>query len=388
MNARGQWPRRARIYDGGMSEGEEGRTSGIRGVKSAARTVALLELLAARGDRPARLDELAAELGVPRSSMYQLLQTLVECRWVRTDVTGSLYGIGIRALLTGTSYLDTDRRVRVIRPYLDEASDALGETIHLARFDGPDVVYLATRESHEYVRTISRVGRRVPAHAGALGKALLAERPDAELPLPAEPFTALTEHTHTDRAVAAGRPGAGARARLLDRTRGDGAGDRGLRLRLALRQSRRSTPSAARFRWPGSPWTTRPASCPSCGRSRRRSRPSWRPPQAPPTGVDRVARRRAGCVDHLAVITSPDPVARRAAAAPGQRRCCVPAPGTAATPPATPPWPGRSDRARRADGPGRGGCRLPLRCWRGRGTGRARGGSGRRPGVVAVWCAM
>jgi DNA-binding IclR family transcriptional regulator len=190
----------SRIYDGGMSEGEEGRTRGIRGVKSAARTVALLELLAARGDRPARLDELAAELGVPRSSMYQLLQTLVECRWVRTDVTGALYGIGIRALLTGTSYLDTDRRVRVIRPYLDEASDALGETIHLARFDRPDVVYLATRESHEYVRTISRVGRRVPAHAGALGKALLAERLDTGLPLPAEPFAALTDHTHTDRA--------------------------------------------------------------------------------------------------------------------------------------------------------------------------------------------
>jgi DNA-binding IclR family transcriptional regulator len=189
-----------RTYDEAMSEGDEGQRRGIRGVKSAARTVALLELLAARGDRPARLDELAAELGVPRSSMYQLLRTLVECRWVRTDVTGSLYGIGIRALLTGTSYLDTDRRVRVIRPYLDEASDALGETIHLARFDSPNVVYLATRESHEYVRTINRVGRRVPAHAGALGKALLAERSDAELPLPAEPFTTLTDNTHTDRA--------------------------------------------------------------------------------------------------------------------------------------------------------------------------------------------
>ncbi|MFD7705934.1 IclR family transcriptional regulator [Streptomyces sp. NPDC059785] len=173
--------------------------TGVRGVKSAARTVALLELLAARGERPSRLDELAEDLGVPRSSMYQLLQTLVECGWVRTDVTGSYYGIGIRALLTGTGYLDGDRRIRAVRPYLDEASDALGETIHLARLDGPDVVYLATRESHEYLRTISRVGRRVPAHAGALGKALLAERPDAELPLPDGPLTGLTENTHTDR---------------------------------------------------------------------------------------------------------------------------------------------------------------------------------------------
>ncbi|WP_216588170.1 IclR family transcriptional regulator [Streptomyces brasiliscabiei] len=177
----------------------EGR--GVRGVKSASRTVALLELLAARGERPSRLDELAEDLGVPRSSMYQLLQTLVDCGWVRTDATGSLYGIGIRALLTGTGYLDGDRHIRAVRPFLDEASDVLGETIHMARLDGPDVVYLATRESHEYLRTISRVGRRVPAHAGALGKALLAERPDDELPLPDGPLTALTGNTHTDRAA-------------------------------------------------------------------------------------------------------------------------------------------------------------------------------------------
>lgn len=186
----------ARIYDGGMPE-----NSGVRGVKSASRTVALLELLAARGDRPARLDELAAELGVPRSSMYQLLRTLVDCGWVRTDTTGSLYGIGIRALHTGTSYLDSDPHVRAARPCLDEASDALGETIHLARLDGPNVVYLATRESHEYLRTLSRVGRRVPAHAGALGKALLAERPDDRLPLPEGPLTPCTENTHTEHAT-------------------------------------------------------------------------------------------------------------------------------------------------------------------------------------------
>lgn len=171
---------------------------GVREVKSAARTVELLELLAARGDRPARLQELAAELGVPRSSMYALLQTLIGRGWVRTDITGSLYGIGIHALLTGTSYLDSDPRVRAVRPYLDEASDALGETIHLGRLDGRDVAYLATRESHEYLRTISRVGRRLPAHAGALGKALLAERGDEELP--EGPYEAMTPDTRTDRA--------------------------------------------------------------------------------------------------------------------------------------------------------------------------------------------
>ena len=113
-------------------------TGGVRVVKSAARTEELLEVLAARGDRPARLQELADELGVPRSSMYALLQTLISRGWVRTDVTGSLYGIGIHALLTGTGYLDSDPRVRLVRPYLDEASQALGMTAIWRRVQKPD----------------------------------------------------------------------------------------------------------------------------------------------------------------------------------------------------------------------------------------------------------
>lgn len=231
-----------------MSETGDATPGGVREVKSAARTVELLEVLAARGDRPARLQELADELGVPRSSMYALLQTLISRGWVRTDVTGSLYGIGIHALLTGTSYLDSDPRVRAVRPYLDEASEALGETIHLGRLDGHDVAYLATRESHEYLRTISRVGRRLPAHVGALGKALLAERPDADLP--EGPYEAFTPNTHTGR-----RP-------WRPTSPGPGSADTPSTARRAwpassvsasrcATTSRRWTRSAARCRWPG-----------------------------------------------------------------------------------------------------------------------------------------
>jgi DNA-binding IclR family transcriptional regulator len=51
-------------------------------------------------------------------------------------------------------------------------------------------------------RTLSRIGRRLPAHVGALGKALLAERPDDDLP--PGPYTPATPRTHTDRDALAG----------------------------------------------------------------------------------------------------------------------------------------------------------------------------------------
>ncbi|MCT7657972.1 IclR family transcriptional regulator [Mycobacterium deserti] len=172
-----------------------------RQVKSAVRTVELLEYLASRQDRPARIRDIATALDMPRSSLHALLRTLVTQGWVRSDASGTLYGIGIRALLVGTGYLDGDPYLPMITPFLDDLRKQLDETFHVARIDGTDVVYLATRESRQYQRTASRVGRRLPAYATALGKALLAERFDHERDehLPAT-LSRITDHTITDRA--------------------------------------------------------------------------------------------------------------------------------------------------------------------------------------------
>jgi DNA-binding IclR family transcriptional regulator len=174
----------------------------VRKVKSAVRTVELLEYLAARRDEPAKLREISEALDMPRSSAHALLRTLVAQGWVRTDQTGARYGIGIRALLVGTSYLDTDPYLPLITPFLEELRAELDETFHLGRLDGTDIVYLATRESQQYTRTANRVGRRLPAYATALGKALLAERfgTDRDEHVPAA-LRALTPHTLTDRAA-------------------------------------------------------------------------------------------------------------------------------------------------------------------------------------------
>jgi DNA-binding IclR family transcriptional regulator len=148
---------------------------GIREVKSAARTVQLLELLAGRRHQPARLRDLSDAMAAPRSSVYALLKTLVEHGWVRTDRTGTFYSIGIQALLAGTTYLDVDPVLRIVQPQITDLSSRLDETIHYGRLAGTDIVYLATHESTQYVRPFSRVGRRLPAFSTGMGKALLAE---------------------------------------------------------------------------------------------------------------------------------------------------------------------------------------------------------------------
>ncbi len=100
----------------------ERNAGGIREVKSAARTVELLELLAAHRHRPMKLRELSQQLGAPRSSVYALIRTLVDRGWVRTDPTGTLYSIGIQAMLAGTTYLDVDPILRLVQPQISNLS--------------------------------------------------------------------------------------------------------------------------------------------------------------------------------------------------------------------------------------------------------------------------
>lgn len=162
-------------------------------VKSAVRTLEVLEFLASRAGVPARLVDVAEELGAPRSSTHALLRTLTASGWVRTDPTGTMYALGLRCLLVGTSILDTDPYVRAARPVLADLREELHETVHLARMDGDRVVYLATYESGRDTRRLARVGRWLPATSTSLGKALLAQRRE----VPPGPYQALTEHTIT-----------------------------------------------------------------------------------------------------------------------------------------------------------------------------------------------
>jgi len=174
-------------------------TAPAPGVKSADRTIELLELLS-RTSEPLTLSEIQRELSYPKSSLFVLLRTLVARGWVETDRRGTGYSIGVRALLVGTSYLDRDPVIRAATRVLEELRAEVNETVHLARLDGADVVYLASRESAHQLRLTSRVGRRLPAHATSLGKALLAQHPDEEVDaiLPAE-LAAITPQTLTER---------------------------------------------------------------------------------------------------------------------------------------------------------------------------------------------
>ncbi len=176
--------------------------SGRGPVKSAERTARIMEALAESADALS-LSQLQERTGYPRSSLYALLRTLTSLKWIETADGEQTYGVGPRALLAGTAYLDHDPALPFAVQQLESLRAATGYTAHYARLDAPHIIYLATRDVTEPKRLVSRVGRQLPAHATALGKSLLAERTPEEVNaiLPDELLTPLTEHTVATRSA-------------------------------------------------------------------------------------------------------------------------------------------------------------------------------------------
>lgn len=162
------------------AEQEAGRQAEPSLVKSAERTVRILEALAASPDKLS-LAELQARVRYPRSSLHALVRTLRDLKWIEADAAGSRFGVGPHALLSGTAYLDRDPVLPQAQKTLEELRAEVGHTVHYARRDADSVIYLASRESTVEVRRVYRVGRRLPAHITALGQALLAELTDDEV---------------------------------------------------------------------------------------------------------------------------------------------------------------------------------------------------------------
>lgn len=176
----------------------EVKVSPSTAVKSADRALAIVDHVANRGS--VRFNDLVAELGIPRSSIHGLLQTLVNRNWLEFDPETRRYSLGLQAWHVGRSYTGNGDLVAVARPVMDKLAEDLIETVQLARLDGIENVYIAISEANRPMRLASTVGARLYAHATGIGKALLSQLPpeEASRRIRAMTLPRFTECTVTD----------------------------------------------------------------------------------------------------------------------------------------------------------------------------------------------
>lgn len=136
--------------------------------------------------------------GLPQSTAHRLLGELVEWGALSRDGNGR-YQAGMRLWELGQN---AGRQLREIsRPYIQDLYSLTRETAQLAIRDGSDALYIDRVYSSKRVPRASRVGGRLPLHATAVRKVLLAyEEEWIREALLQHPLKAVSARTHVDPA--------------------------------------------------------------------------------------------------------------------------------------------------------------------------------------------
>lgn len=143
-------------------------------VKQAAYVLDLLEFFAAH-QRPASLAEIAKHFGWPRSSTFNLLGTLTARGFLyEPRAKAGYYPAPIWAALL--QRIESAQPIpKGIQSLLQTLVQDTGETAVLAAASGNHALFVETVESPSSVRYAAPVGKRVPLHVTATGRALLSQ---------------------------------------------------------------------------------------------------------------------------------------------------------------------------------------------------------------------
>ena len=144
------------------------------------RALAILDVLSAQGP-DLSLGEISEKLGLHKSTAHRLMMVLERHKLVDRNSANARYRLGLKLFELGTravSQLDLRERARSV---LERLVLETGETVHLSILDDTEVLYLDKVEPARSVRMSSTVGRRNPAYCTAMGKAILAHLPEAQV---------------------------------------------------------------------------------------------------------------------------------------------------------------------------------------------------------------
>jgi DNA-binding IclR family transcriptional regulator len=161
----------------------------------AAARVAQVLLAFQQGDGDLGVTEVSALTGLDKSVTHRIMDTLTGYGLLERAPASRRYRIGFRMQQLGQGYRPGRTAETIVIPLLKELADQTGGTGYVGSLDGGEVVYLAVVEGSGALRVRVVPGGRVPAHATAVGKVLLAYQPPevlARLPLPSETADTIT----------------------------------------------------------------------------------------------------------------------------------------------------------------------------------------------------
>ncbi len=165
--------------------------------QSVERSFRILELLCQNGAMG--VTELARAAGLHKTTVYRLLSTLVSLGYAEKHEDGEKYEVTLKLLRISAAPISRLDIRNAAASELCRLSDRTGETVHLVKRSGNDIVYIDKFEAQKNaVRMVSRVGLSLPMICTAVGKAILARCDDGEV---ARVWQACEKIRRTDKTI-------------------------------------------------------------------------------------------------------------------------------------------------------------------------------------------
>jgi|ThiBio_1000_plan_1041568.scaffolds.fasta_scaffold00184_48 DNA-binding IclR family transcriptional regulator len=145
-------------------------------VRQAANVLDLFEYFGSR-KRPATLAEISEDLGWPRSSTFNILDTLTQRGYLFIAEGRFGYYPTEKWLVESRGISEAMPVPDFIRKAIQQLAEETGETAYLAAPAGLQAVLIYVVESKETIRYSAYVGKLLPIHTSAVGRAILSQFP-------------------------------------------------------------------------------------------------------------------------------------------------------------------------------------------------------------------
>ena len=142
-------------------------------IQSVERALQILDLFNEQATE-LKITDISKLMGLSKSTLHSLLKTLQLHGYIDQNPENGKYRLGMKLVERGHFVVGSIDIRQKAKGWLTELSRQTGQTTHLGILDGREGVYIEKIEGKLAAIAYSRIGRRLPVHATAIGKVLIA----------------------------------------------------------------------------------------------------------------------------------------------------------------------------------------------------------------------
>ncbi|WP_421856401.1 DNA-binding transcriptional regulator KdgR [Marinomonas sp.] len=168
----------------------------IEPVSSVMKVFAILSALSEH--KSLGVTELSQIVMTSKSTVYRFLQTMKMLGFVSQEGDDDRYSLTLKLFEVSSRAMEYVDLVALTEPYMASIGEQTKEALHLGIRDGDGIIYIYKVDAQYNLRMQSRIGGRNPLYSTAIGKVLLAERPESYIRdiLVNTEFVPSTDKTH------------------------------------------------------------------------------------------------------------------------------------------------------------------------------------------------